>query len=258
LNVVYTDEDNDGVDDTATVSFATTLTDPCEIEIVPFGRDPTAREWRIRPLEKTISGGTFTATGPRWLFMNPDNWLTVDEFMLDNDTNFLTLVDAYRHYNDNTQHGQFVWEAEGECTEVPCAETCQNGCVEVIRARTGSFEIYPATYGSGAWAKTTWTLNRTPDAVRIWYYAGYRDSLCNGCYNLGPLEEAIVRYANVLLPAHPCGCQLTRQRYKEDNEVQEVVTPDMVSAEASFGTMKNGAVYAHSVVKSIRPLGRGG
>jgi hypothetical protein len=256
--IQYTDEDGDGVLDTATVTFATTLTDPCEIEVIPLDRDPEAREWRIRPLDKSIDGGVFRAVGPRWLFLDPDNWITINEHQLDNAADFLEYVDIWRHYNDATSlHGRFFWEAS-DCTDPPCTETCQNGCMEVVRARNGRFELHPAAYSAGAWARSNWGVNRTPSGLRVWYYAGYRDSLCGGCRLMGSVEEAIIRLANVLLPASPCGCPPTRQRYEKDREILEVTTHTIAAAEHAFGTSARGAVYAHSVVKSMRPLGRGG
>jgi len=256
--IQYTDEDNDGVDDTATVTFATTLTDPCEIEVVPLDEDPTLREWRIRPLTTSIRDGIFRAVGPRWLFLNPANWYTLNEHQLDNDASFLTHVDIWRHYNDTTSlHGRFFWEAS-DCTEEPCTETCQNACAEIVRPRNGTFEMHPAARSAGAWARSEWAVNRTPSGVRIWYYAGFTGSLCNGCEMSGDVAEAIIRLANVLLPASPCGCEPTRQRYEKDREILEVSTHTVAAAEQAFGTSARGAVYAHSVAKSMRPLGRGG
>ncbi len=256
--IVYSDRDGDGVNDWATITFNTTLTDPCEIEVVPPGRDPTEREWRIRPLEILIDTalGTCTIQGYRWLFVDPDIWLTINNEPLDG-ANFLATVDVYRHHTVSTaRQAQYVWR--DPCGGNPCVDTCQDACITIINARNGIFYAQPATYASGAWASAAWTYSEYPDHLQIWYLAGYQDHSSYGCDWMTPsMKEAIVRLANVYLVHPPCGCSYTHEKWASDREEMAIdnITIDM--AKTAFGTTARGAVFAYSVFSRLEPLGRG-
>lgn len=264
IPVVYTDEDGDGVLDTATVVFNVdpAITDPCELEIVPPGCDPAHREWRIRPLDVTIVGGVVTMIGPRWLFVTPDEWLRLDPILLTDDPAFLSNVTAYRHYNDTTSYqAQHFWQGN-PCAGTPCAEECQHACVSVLRERLGQFSAWPAQYNEdeGVWKTQIWQrCDYPPGFVRIWYYAGYRDRAYVNCLRMSrSMQEAVVRLANVYLAEAPCGCGLTRERWTTDRMEMDMTTFDVALAQSAFGTTARGAVFARSVIASIPPLGQGG
>jgi len=262
VNVVYSDKDSDGYNEWATITFATTLTDPCEIEVVPYGKDPTDREWRIRPLDIEISGGTCTIQGWSWLFFNPDRWLTLDELAVGNASDLLSVVDIYRHYNDPSTQGQLVWKSDlEECTGTTaiCTETCQSACGVVDSVRVGKFHLRAASYSGGTWTGTDLSYGDYPDAARVWYRAGYRSHRGYNCHRWPPrLDVAIARLANVYLPEAPCGCGYTRERWEEDRTEEDVVTADIAVAKAVFGTTAKGAVFARSVAASLSPIGQGG
>ena len=101
-SLAYTDDDGDGLAETATITLATTLTDECEIKIYHTGHDGE-QEWEIRPCRsKSISGGIFTAIFDSWLLIDPslyDAYPTEDGFVgIDISTtgNFVTSAEVYR------------------------------------------------------------------------------------------------------------------------------------------------------------------
>lgn len=112
--VSYTDPNNTGVADTATVQVMTSVADS-EIKLFFRTTDgaPAAGDTRyeIEPLEVTSSGGLATLTGHRALFVKPSEWAR-EYIATDPNQNqpnivdtaaaagFVTAVDVYRVYTD--------------------------------------------------------------------------------------------------------------------------------------------------------------
>lgn len=259
--VTYSDTDQDLVLDTATVTYTGLATlEPCEIVVVAPGRNPAQREWRIRPLDIVQSGTTFTITGPRWWFVDPDEWRTLDQIPLEDDTYFLDTVDIYRHYNHQiTRQAQYVW-LETPCGD-PCDPLCQSACVNIINYRNGWFTATPSNYvaAQGKYVRQNFAQTYNPNLVRIWYYAGYQDHMSGPCDWMGDeMKEAIVRLANIYIPEAPCGCGATLERWEKDREEVEINSVDAAMAQTYFGTTARGAMFAYAVIKRLPPLGRGG
>ena len=75
-NVAYSDADGDGLNDTFTVSVATTATDATQIEVYIAAADRLdgasyEDRYRVAPVRVSIAGGTATITGKAWLCVKP-------------------------------------------------------------------------------------------------------------------------------------------------------------------------------------------
>jgi hypothetical protein len=268
--IVYSDRDNDGVDDWATINatlgspYYLYYTNPaacalCELAVVPEGQNPLDREWRIRPLEvHNLGGGSYRIEGPRWMFTIPSRIDEHQEIELDDDTAFLQAVDVYCHYNYTGNQSLYIWR-DYDCSPA-CGEQTQSACVTVTERRTGQFYAQMADYAAATgWSSADWPVAEDPDLLRVWYLAGYRDHITGPCDWMGAsLKEAIVSLANVYLVDSPCGCEFSVERWLRDREEQDMNTVDVVMAQSMFGTTARGAVMAYSFVKTIPPLGRGG
>lgn len=269
-SVVYTDVDNDGVLDTATVTIDLSLygltcaANECQIEITPTGFNP-ALGYYLRMLNRVCSGTTLVLTGWRWLFVEPIYWNRPLELQLNNDNYFVGHdiypyeggVDIYRHYTDPVQQADIVWN-EDACG-APCVEVCQHGCATVVDRRLGQLTVQPAAYSEGAWSGANWRLCQMPNKVRLWYRAGYMDNQCVDCSGMGYMvKEAIVRLANTHLPEAPCGCDPTRERWNRDREEMSIDSTDVELAQSAFGTTMRGAIFAFNVISKLPPLGKGG
>ena len=257
--ITYVDTDGDGITDEARITYGLYLDyNPCAIAVVPVGEDPNEWDKRIRPLDVRIDTGTLYIDGPKWMFVDPANWMPTAEIPLDDDTYFLEAVDIYLHVNvASVTNAQIAW-FPSECDSIICRETCQTACAQVVDERLGKFYAQPATYASGHWNRASWAGTTMPNQVRIWYYAGYRDLSC-GCDTMPTsLKEAIVRLANCYLAEAPCGCGLTAERWEKDREEQDIDTFNVALARSAFGTTARGAVFALSVANSIPPIGQGG
>ncbi len=194
---VYSDEDADGLDETATVTVAAgSLTDTCEIKVY-FEDEAGAQEWEIRPPRTvTLTGGNFVLTFWTWQFIDPDLWealTTNEEFTAIDFTdagNLVGNVDVYREFTDFTEiSAQLFWEHESVALGACCAScsgsgcpsctlTTQDGCIHVRDVDTGLIVPIAASYDEDEeqWVEQTFSECREPDQIKIFYYAGELDN----------------------------------------------------------------------------------
>lgn len=210
--VVYSDPNGDTLNELATITIATTVTDPDQIEVffnavdrydgttIPATGAPdvidNALRWRIQPVTVRMSGGVATITGPAWVFVKP--LLYEGGAPLDPATaaNFASTVDIYRRYTDpdgtttDTSQAVLIWET------TPCGGGWWCGCdssatfttnatdpaaVAYALARAGirdsvNGEIAPgpAVYNStaGSFGEVRFATGFEPDRVLLRYRAG--------------------------------------------------------------------------------------
>jgi hypothetical protein len=183
--VVYSDEDGDGLDENATITLPTTVTDPNEIAIYVqtasrlLEDNELSERWRIEPVNVTISGGFATIKGKSWQFVEPILYEDKSHYPIDPTfaATFMPAISVYRRYTNmagvdsNTDsQSALIWESR------PC-----NCCGSTILNSTD-----PASEG--------WVAGR----------AGVRDS-----YN-GYVTPAEATWDAVNLQwVHPCNCMDT-------------------------------------------------
>jgi hypothetical protein len=142
--VVYTDTDGDGIDDTFTVSAATTQTDISQIAVYFSSGDrfngwgattDVSARWRLQPVIVTIAGGTVTVQGPKQLCVKPLKYEGVTNIGangLDPATaaNFVTTLDIYRRYTATdgntitTSQAVITWETRPSHGWWCCCDGC--------------------------------------------------------------------------------------------------------------------------------------
>lgn len=230
--VVYSDQNGDGFNETATVTVATVLTDPDEICVFYPGESADPR-WEIRPVKVEISAGVATITFGIQQAVLPDllevlTDLTDAAPTVDGDdvTNFLTTVDVYRVYNDPSQQATFYtegtcWSCDGSGCAV-CGFTAETGCLGMRDPVLGIL-----TYNRADWDATTETFTeknfsaaREPDRVKISYRAGWVDPTQTRPYRyMDPTwERMICFYAITLLDTEMPGCDNSRRIWKHYQE----------------------------------------
>jgi len=215
--VVYSDDDGDGYDETATVSCATTLTDACEIKV--YFKGHSEQEWEIRPARtKQISGGTFTATFWSWQLIDPKRWFELPTSRQAGAEDleaaiYVSEVDVYREYNDYSKPGVvFYWEDRpGGCGSCPaCEHEAQEGCLHVRDRDQGIAVPMAASFDGTDWVEQTLQVCRDPDILRVSYYHGeVSDRYLQGL-DCDPLSdwwaETIAWLATARLPRPLCSC----------------------------------------------------
>jgi hypothetical protein len=263
--IVYSDEDGDGVLDTATISITAaqmTAASASRAEVAVFFANQTDDAWWIPfvSITEDAATGDITIVGRRSQFVDPDLWEVSDDISLTVNANFVTVVDVYRRYNDPSQPAQVVWKGGTDaCSTTLCADTCQTSCLSVSDERNGIVRTIPGTYSAGSWSASSFSIGRLPDKSRLWYRHGLDLVDLRSMLQIKPtLAEAIARLANTYLISEPCGCDQTRHRWQRDRQEQDIDSYDAALAMSAFGSTMKGAIFAWSVIKRPAPLATGG
>lgn len=224
--ITYSDEDGDGYNETATVTVATTVTEPSEIRIY-YPNKTGADIWEIRPITVAIAAGTATITFRKYqvplevlleeLADSPGD--TFRAINGDTDTNFLQTVDIYYVYNDPSQ--QLTFLTENYCTScggtgcTACEGYSETGCMYVRDKRNGIVAINRATWDedSESFNIAEFTYCKLPDKVNIWYRAGWQNKdLDEPLIQMDPTwERLIINYALTLIDTEISGCGNTQR-----------------------------------------------
>jgi hypothetical protein len=214
-DLVASDLDGDGIKETftATITNATigTLTDPYEVALYFASGDrhgePLDETWRIRPIRVSIAGNVATITGHRTILVKPtpQYGVTVAELDATVDTNYVTSVECYRVFTDDTAtaalpyQGVAIWKNNPDCTQ-DCTFSIKELCLGESQNEQG--QIF-ASFGDTC----DWPFpDREPDRLEINYVSGV--PLVNG--RMDRLFAQMVTYLSVsLLANNKCGCDRT-------------------------------------------------
>lgn len=234
-NVIYSDEFATGVDDTFTVTLATTETDPTKIAVYFQASDridsqPVSEEWRIQPVQVSIAAGTVTIIGRSWLMVQPILYQSVKhQSILDpaDGSIFVDKVEVYVRTTDpdgqtvDNAQGTFIWNSNpnvgwwGLCCNStdPAAQAYSVARVGIRNSLTGVVIPGQAVYNSTTqnWHMTLppwFGLCRPPDKVTVRYLAGY--PLSNNQMN-SRLANAVAYLAMADLPERICACDVANR-----------------------------------------------
>lgn len=220
--VAYSDLDNDGFNETATVTIATSVLDTDEIALF-YPNEAGDNAWEIRPLKSVaIAGGVATivcSTQQLLAKALQEGYSEAASRAADAVTpgNFLTTVDVYRRYNNPATQAEFIWSplattcgclVEGGCPS--CTFSLQGGCILTRDARLGVVAAQPAEWDAttSEFTASTLSLSRAPDKVRLHMRAGYQADVSRPLNNMDPnLARIITYYAASLLERPLCSCK---------------------------------------------------
>lgn len=242
--VVYSDDDGDGFDETATVTTATSVTNKNQVHIFYAGKSG-AIDWEIKtPRSVTLSAGTIVFKFWSWQFFKPEltdafprttavtntNQYGVQPVNIEDVASYVAAVDVYWVYNSTTEvSATFYWERASlwgsglwpggwccsSCNNAGCAACefiTQDGCLHVKDAAGTNAVPLPATYDSdaGQWNFDALTVCRNPDLVKVWYYAGEQGQDYLSGRSTDPLSdfwaETIAMLATAKVPRPFCTC----------------------------------------------------
>ncbi len=251
--------------ETATVTAATTITDPAEIAVyfqVADGADVAASEsYRIKPVSVSISGGVATITGKKWLFFDPDLWEAASAIDADAAASYVTAIDVYRRRTDPSDMGDLIWSTDVGCSLDPlttaadaaCEQYEQTMCLWVRDWDRGIVVPSPATWNATTvqYDETSKLLTPDPDKVRLNYLAGWPLGADGEMADYW--ARAVAYYSLALLDRPLCSCDnvtARTERWREDLALQGASGSSSRSHQISdlilnspFGTMR-GAVFA--------------
>lgn len=290
--ITYTDPDNDGYPEIATITFNTTVTEASDIAVYYPGTD-ASDTWEIRPLRSvSIVAGVATVTFWRHqaVLIELTEALVPEAVDGDDDANFIDEVDVYRHWNDPQQQVEFLWSplgcgwdgwggySCGSCGGVgdgcaACTAASQFGCLLAQDYRLGNVHFQPATWDAETETFTgagMWCMGRQPDRLRVWYYAGNRDQKQRyPTLQMDPTwERAVAYFAVTILDREMCGCtnlEALANRYREDLALIETVPTGSRSYQLGrqnailtnpFGTQRGAIVAWQAANRDNAQLGR--
>ena len=198
---VESDVDGDGVNDTFTITVATTETNPDYIAVYfnASDRQDLDETWRIRPVHVVISGGNAVITGHLSYLVDPALQLTPNPIPLEvEDSPYVASVDVYSVKPDTDDIGTAYWNSRADWS-----------CGGATSAAISSYEIFKRQDSYIRPVITScYSVGRAPDRVEINYLSGY--PLRNGRVQ-APYAQMIAYLACSYLPSTKCGCDRTEQ-----------------------------------------------
>lgn len=227
--LVYSDDDTDGAYETATITLPTTHTTACGHKVYIQGMGG-AQEWEIRPVQSVVlSGGNVIIVADAWLFINPDLLAAYptdagfSAIEISSTANFVTQVDVYFEYNDNSQASSEMFYYEATCAVCGgsgcdvCYSYSQTGCLHLRDRDLGIVSVVPGTYSqvNSKWESAAWDSCLEPMRIKLWYYGGdiseeyKRGTVCDPLSTY--LAQAIAWMATARLQRGLCECDKTRE-----------------------------------------------
>jgi hypothetical protein len=203
--ITYSDQDGDGLNDTATFTVATTITDITQLGVYfqtadRLDAEEVGERWRIAPVKITLSGGVATFVARAWLFVEPVLYEGVGLAAIDptNSASFVANVEVYRHWADpagtdiSTSQGVIYWETApchgwwcgcsncnanytpANSSSDPSAYGAAVARVGIRNAEAGIIMPAEAVWNSsaGTFQNIPWEIWREPDRVLVRYLAG--------------------------------------------------------------------------------------
>jgi hypothetical protein len=286
--IVYSDLDGDGYEETFTIGpIATAITDARQIALYfaaadRFDGSALGERWRVQPITVTLSGGTVTITGARWLLVKPIRYEGVSIAQLNPATaaNFVTTADVYQRATNaagtttDTSQATLIWETDpgaGCCgADVsgsaysgspfdPAATARAVGRVGIRDELHGIVTPAESTYNAatGTWSSLNWSICAEPDSVIVRYLAGY--PLDDDGQFARRWQTIVARLAAAELARPICACegankelyswQFDLSRAAGVNDEQYATSQEILNC--PFGT-RRGHVYAWKQVQNLR------
>jgi phage baseplate assembly protein gpV len=262
--VVYLDQDGDGVDDQFAVSIVgTTLTSPDDIRIYFSSADrngaPIDESWRIHPVSVIFAGGNAAVMGHPSLMVKPDLTTTYAAEVLDvtDLNNFVQTVDVYHYYTDDTatlalpNQGLAIFDNPG-CLPEPCAATYTPICMAHLNSDAG---VAMFRYADGCVIDRPFAA---ADRFQVNYSSGAR--LVDG--NVDPeMADIVSHLTTAWLPTSSCGCDSVERIIEYWRDVPRAGPVKTGTIHMSFNKMdypfgnERGAIYAYERLQMLRATG---
>lgn len=258
--IVLSDNDGDGINDRFTVTVATTVTEPSEVAIYFSSADRNSatldETWRIRPVDVTISGGVATIIGHPAQLVKPDLTTTYNAAVLNiaTATNFVTTVDVYRRYTDDTatlavpNQGIAIYD-DPDCTDEPCESLYHAICVGHMNSDSGVALIRYSDENSSV------ALPAAADRFQVNYLSGI--PLKDGKMD-DEMASLVAILATAWLPTEACGCERAQRMIQYWRDIPRAGEGRSSTPFVSFNKLENpfgserGSIYAYERVQMLR------
>src|SRR5687768_758352 len=206
-NVAYvaSDDDGDTVNDTFTITVATTETDASKLALyfnAANRNSPLSEAWQIRPVQCTISGGNAVFVGKLSQITIPLLWRLPDAEKLDAAAAiYVTSLDVYSHSTDSANAGTAYWDGYVGQNGTSSGAIDSNSVIS--EGELGYFR--PAISLCSLW-------NASPNRLVVNYLAGYPRE--NDGSMAEPFASIVAHLAMAYMPANSCGCERSNQIFR--------------------------------------------
>lgn len=264
--VAYSDADGDGIDDTFTVSAATSITDASQIAVYFSSGDrynglgqttALSPRWRLLPVQVSIASGTVTVRGSKALCVKPIKYEGITNIGANgldplDATNFVTTLDIYRRYTAtdgntvSTSQAVIEWETYPShgwwccCDNCAAASSAYSGspydpaAIAQAVARVG---IRDGTHGLVTPAESSYDSTTGIWSALDWSVCARPDRVTVrylAGYPLGsdgqmqePFKTVVARLAAAELSRNVCGCeQANKQVYYWQHDLAQTARGD--------------------------------
>jgi hypothetical protein len=241
--VVTSDRDGDGLDETFTLTIATTETDPTKLRAYFTSADSYDGDMtQVEPVRVSISGGTATIRGSLWLIVKPVLYQGVRSQPLDpTDPNtFVSTLDVYQASVDST--ASLTFNQSQVCSCETTVATPVTGTGTIVDSQNGIISLDTCQLPCGHY-----------DRVTVTYLAGVS---LNSSW-----ETIITRLAAAELAAPLCACEdASAELYRWQKDLALTGKGDEIFGAISQDDLSNplgtrrGAVYAYRQIRNLRQL----
>lgn len=269
--ITFVDRDGDGINETFSMSFATTETNPRNLAVyfVPadrFGDVALARQWQVRPVIVQISAGVATVTGSAWNVIKPLVLEKYDPIALDPSTtgNFVSRLQVWTRSVYTGNQGRLYWETSPGAVCIdnsdPSGYQYTDARYTIRDARIGYVAGGSVAYNTtdAAWAASAWPLNYPPTHAGVNYYGGF-PAAANG-EMADEMKQIIARFAVAELARPVCGCHDENKAFNHwqidlskvsggADELFQVSQQDLDNC--PWGT-RRGQVFAYKMAQSYK------
>jgi hypothetical protein len=241
--VVMSDRDGDGLDETFTVTIATTETDPAKLRVYLTASDSYDGDMtQIEPIRISISGGVATIRGALWLIVKPALYQGVRSQSLDptDPATFVSTLDVYQVGVDATAALTFTQSQACSCGDTPASPVTGTGTI--VDSANGIIALDTCSLPCGHY-----------DRVTVRHLAGVP---LNSSW-----ETIVARLAAAELAAPLCACEdASAELYRWQKDLALTGKGDEIFGAISQDDLSNplgtrrGAVYAYRQIRNLRQL----
>ena len=195
-SLVFSDADGDGLNDTFTITIATTVTDVDQIAVYFAAADrldgeAVSEDYRIAPVKVSISGGIATIKGRLWLLVKPIKYQSPSQAALEPSTltNFAASLEVYKYFcnptgtTTDTAQAKLIWETRpfpvyattpSDNSLDPAAQAYAIARCALRDPENGIIGIGEAVYDTtnAVWESVNLSTARPPDRIEVRYQAG--------------------------------------------------------------------------------------
>jgi hypothetical protein len=284
-DVVYSDEDGDGYNELATITFineglaefATNFPNRFRI-FMPghMGQDEYEISYFLE-YDYDPDNYTLTLKANSWILLNPNLYLP-KSFAQKRAWNacdpslYVSQVEiGFEEVDTCLPNAQLVWSGNNEpCLDGGCVETTKPACVRWINKCEGIFTVVPVSVNEETgcvenYLSTYCDIRNMPDSVRLNYISGCHDKddfvhpTLIGINPCSDLVRAILTLSITYLGNEPCACTCIEDQIKYYNTDLATTSPTGTSfrylpsmIDNVFGSAKRGAIEAFRIIENIK------